>query len=218
MSMSKDKVQRLVLQVALALFLLAAGFAAMQFMKVSDLEAASAHAAKTNEETAAALKGAQTKLVAANARLAELEKKQRESDSLKTLLGSVEPQIAPALEAAGRAGKPNTRAAALAGLGLIGQVVHGANNDIAVSNLERALALDKTNCPAGLGVNLSGLKKVELPPECQAFLPVATTDGKPEAKPAAGDAKPEAQPAKPAAPAAPEGAKPAATPAAKPAP
>jgi hypothetical protein len=117
-------------------------------------------------------------------------------------MSSIEPQIAPVLEAAGKAGKPNVRAAALTTLGLIGQAAHGASNEDALAVLERAFAIDKTYCPAGLAINLSGTKKLELAPECEAFLPVV--DAKAAAAPAA----------KPAAPAPAEAAKAAPAPAA----
>jgi len=198
LNMSKDKAQRVMLQVALALFLVAAAFAAMQFMKVGETEAALEQAVKSGQETSAALAAAQGRLTAANAKLAELEKKQQAADSLKVLMSSIEPQIAPVLEAAGRAGRPNQRAAALTALGLIGQAAHGASNEGALSALERAFAIDKTYCPAGLAINLSGTKTLELAPECEAFLPVV-------------DAK--AADAKPAAPAAPAAAPAAAAPA-----
>jgi len=194
LNMSKDKAQRVMLQVALALFLVAAAFAAMQFMKVGETEARLEQAVKSGQETNAALAAAQGKLTAANIRVAELEKKQQAADSLKVLMSSIEPQVAPMLEAAGKAGRPNQRAAALTALGLIGQTAHGLSNEGALSALERAFAIDKTYCPAGLAINLSGTKKLELAPECEAFLPVI-------------DAK--AADVKPAAPAAPAAAAPA---------
>jgi len=173
LNMSKDKAQRVMLQVALALFLVTAAFAAMQFMKVGETEARLEQAVKSGQETNAALAAAQGRLTAANARLADLEKKQQAADSLKVLMSSIEPQIAPVLEAVGKAGRPNARAAALTALGLIGQSAHGAGNEGALSTLERAFAIDKTYCPAGLAINLSGTKKLELAPECEAFLPVS---------------------------------------------
>jgi len=205
LNMSKEKAQRVMLQVALALFLGAAAFAAMQFMKVGETEARLEQAVKSGQETNAALAAAQGRLTAANAKLVDLEKKQQAANNLKVLMSSIEPQVAPVLEAAGKAGRPNQRAAALTALGLIGQTAHGANNEGALSTLERAFAIDKTYCPAGLAINLSGTKKLELAPECEAFLPVV--DAKPaDAKPAASAAPAAAAPAD-AAKAAPAAAK-----------
>jgi hypothetical protein len=202
LDMSKDRAQRLILQVSLALFLIAAGIAIMQFMKANALEIDLDQAVKSGQDTNVLLAAAEAKLVAANTRLADVEKKQQAADGLKVLMSSIEPQIAPVLEAAGKAGKPNVRAAALTTLGLIGQAAHGASNEDALAVLERAFAIDKTYCPAGLAINLSGTKKLELAPECEAFLPVV--DAKAAAAPAA----------KPAAPAPAEAAKAAPAPAA----
>lgn len=202
LNMSKDRAQRLILQVALALFLISAGAAIMQFMKANALEIGLDEAVKSGQDANMLLAAAEAKLAAANARLADVEKKQQAADGLKVLMSSIEPQIAPVLEAAGKAGKPNVRAAALTTLGLIGQAAHGASNEDALAVLERAFAIDKTYCPAGLAINLSGTKKLELAPECEAFLPVV-------------DAKAAAAPAvKPAAPAPAEAAKAAPAPAA----
>ena len=202
LNMSKDRAQRLILQVALALFLISAGAAIMQFMKANALEIDLDQAVKSGQDANMLLAAAEAKLAAANTRLADVEKKQQAADGLKVLMSSIEPQIAPVLEAAGKAGKPNARAAALTTLGLIGQTAHGASNEDALAVLERAFAIDKTYCPAGLAINLSGTKKLELAPECEAFLPVV--DAKAAAAPAA----------KPAAPAPAEAAKAAPAPAA----
>ena len=202
LNMSKDRAQRLILQVALALFLISAGAAIMQFMKANALEIDLDQAVKSGQDANMLLAAAEAKLAAANTRLADVEKKQQAADGLKVLMSSIEPQIAPVLEAAGKAGKPNVRAAALTTLGLIGQTAHGASNEDALAVLERAFAIDKTYCPAGLAINLSGTKKLELAPECEAFLPVV--DAKAAAAPAA----------KPAAPAPAEAAKAAPAPAA----
>ncbi len=202
LDMSKDRAQRLILQVALALFLIAAGIAIMQFMKANALEIDLDQAVKSDQDANVLVAAAEAKLAAANTRLVDVEKKQQAADGLKVLMSSIEPQIAPVLEAAGKAGKPNARAAALTTLGLIGQTAHGASNEDALAVLERAFAIDKTYCPAGLAINLSGTKKLELAPECEAFLPVV--DAKAAAAPAA----------KPAAPAPAEAAKAAPAPAA----
>ena len=171
-------------------------------MKVGELESAASQAQadsqKANRDGATASKKLQDDLKAANAKAAELGGKQRESDTIKALLAKIEPQLAPVLEAAGKAGKPDVRAAALAGLGLIGQIAHGANHEAALGALDRALAVDKGNCVAGLAVNLSSTKKVEVAADCQALLPVPAANAKPAA-----DAKPAAAPAGDAGKAAP---------------
>ena len=196
-SIPKDKIPGLIAKVSMALLLLVAIYAATLFMKVGELEAANEAAQKGGQVAAASLKSVQDSLAAASAKLADLEKKQREAESLKALLVSAEPQVTSALEAAGKSGKPDARAAALAGLGVIGQISRGASNEAALAVLERAIALDKTNCVAGLATNLGGAKKIDVAPECQSLLP-GVAAAAPAATPAA--------PAKPAAPA-PEAAK-----------
>lgn len=176
MSIPKEK---LVLQGVLGLLLIAAAYGAWLQMKVGDLESNVQMANKTGEDTNTQLKGALAKLAAANTKLMELEKKQKETDSLKTLLASIDQHLYPALEGAAKTAKPNVRANILAGVGLIGQLSHGLNNESAIAALDRAVTSDKTNCPAGIALNMSGAKQLELPAECQAFLPVA------EVKPAA---------------------------------
>jgi len=136
----------------------------------------------------------QNEVKAANAKSAELAQQLGEAQAMKVLLGKVQPQLSAILEAAGnaKAGKPEARAAALAGLGVIGQITHGAGNAGALALLDRALVIDKGNCVAGLAVNLGGVKKIDVTPDCQAFLPVAGPAS--EAKPASG-ATPAAAPA-----------------------
>jgi hypothetical protein len=197
MNFTREQGLRWGIQGMMGAVVLVAAFAVVQYMKVDEIESslsqARAESVKAGAEAAAARKKLQDELAAANAKVAALEGTQRETDSLKTLLARIEPQVAPVLEAAAKAGKPESRAAALTGIGLIRQIAHGANQDAALGALGRALALDKGNCVAGLAVNLGGAMKVEVAPDCQALLPAA------EAKPAA-DAKSAAD-AKPAAPA-----------------
>lgn len=188
-----EKNTKMLVQGLLVLSLVAIGYAAMQQLKVGEAESASAQARKSAEDATAAAGGLQAKLTAASKRLAELEKKQSEADSLKALLTSVEPQVQQALEASARTAKPPAKAALLAGAGLIGQITHGANADTAIATLERALAADKANCPAALAINLSATKKVDVAEECQAFLPVAAAPV--GAKPAAAAAPAAAAPA-----------------------
>lgn len=207
MNVTREQGLRWALQGMLVALILVAAFAVTQYMKVSELESAlsqaQAESQKASQDGAMARKKMQDDLKAANAKAAELEGRQRESDTIKALLAKIEPQVAPILEAAGKGGKaakPDTRAAALTGLGLIGQIAHGANHEAALGALDRALAVDKGNCVAGLAVNLSSTKKVDVAADCQALLPAPATDARPaaDAKPAAapaGDADKAAQPA-----------------------
>lgn len=189
-----------------------AALAAMFSGQNSDLEAAlndaQANAAKAQQDAQAQRKKGEDALKAATTKIAALEQERAEAAKLKVLLATVEPQVAPILEAASRAktGKPDARAAGLVGLGLIGQVAHGTKHEAALATLDRALAIDGANCAAGLAVNLGGAKKVDVTPDCAALLPA------PVAAPAA--AAPAAAPAaKAAAPAAAVAAAPAAAPA-----
>ncbi len=204
MNVTREQGLRWVAQATMVVLVLVAAFAVTQYMKVSELESAAsqtqAESQKASQDWATARKKMQDDLKAANAKAAELEAKQRESETMKALLAKIEPQVAPVLEAAGKAGKPDVRAAALAGLGLIGQIAHGANHEAALGALDRALAVDKSNCVAGLAVNLSSTKKVEVGADCQALLPAPAANANPaaDAKPAAapaGDAGKAAQPA-----------------------
>lgn len=193
MAMNSEKKTKMIVQGLLVLSLVAIGYAAMQQMKVGEAESATAAARKAADDANAAAAGAVARLRAANDKLAELEKKQKEADSLKALLKSVEPTVQQALETTARTAKPQAKATLLAGAGLIGQMTHGPNTDAALATLERALAADKANCPAALGINLSATKQVEAEPECQAFLPVTAAEAKPAAPAAAPAAKPEAK-------------------------
>ncbi len=231
MNLMQGKTARFVPVVLGVLALIFAAVAAMFVGQVGDLEAslaeAQANASKAQQDAQAAKKKADDALKAANTKLAALEAERAEAEKLKKLLASVEPQIAPALEAASRVrvGKPDARAAGLVGLGLIGQVANGTKHEAALQSLDRALAIDPANCAAIHAVNLGGAKKIDVTPECAALLPAPApapaaaaaaspapakdakpADAKPaEAKPAeakpAADAKPAAE-AKPAAPAA----------------
>ena len=200
MNVTREQALRWAAQGMMAILILVAAFAVTQYLKVSELQssvaAAQAESQKASQDAAAARKKMQDELKAVNARAAQLEGKQRETDNMKALLAKLEPQIARVLEAAGKAGKPDVRAAALAGVGLIGQIAHGANHEAALGALDRALALDKGNCVAGLATNLSSTKKVEVASDCKALLPgpAAAAAPKPAAD-AAADAKPAAAPA-----------------------
>lgn len=196
MNITREQGLRWGLQGMMVALVLVAAFAVAQYMKVGEIESSlsqvQAESQKASAEAAAARIKMQDELKAANAKAAELEGKQRETDRFKALLAKIEPEVAPILEAAGKAGKPDVRTAALAGLGLIGQIAHGANHEAALGALDRALALDKGHCVAGLAVNLGSTRKVDVAPDCQALLPGPATTA--EAKPAA-DAKPAAAPA-----------------------
>jgi hypothetical protein len=207
-NITQEKALRWTAQGLTVLVVLAVAAAVMLYFKIGELEAsvsqARAETDKENQAAAATRNKLQAELKAAGAKLAALEQQQNDANKLKTLLAKAEPQIAAALEAAARTGKPDARAAALAGLGLIGQIARGSNNAEALAILDRALLVDKANCVAGLAVNLGGARKIEVAPECQAMLPGAP--GASEARPAA-EAKPEAAPAGGAAKAAPPAAK-----------
>ena len=203
MNISQEKALRWAAQGLTVVLVAVAAIAVVLYVKVGELEAfvsqAKAEADAANQAGATARKKLQDELKASGARLAALEQQQNEANTLKILLSKAEPQIAGALEAVAgaKASKPDVRAAALAGLGLIGQIAHGNSNEAALSNLDRALAIDKANCVAALAVNLGGAKQVEVTADCQALLPAVpvASDAKPaaEAKPA--PAKPEAAPA-----------------------
>lgn len=203
LNVTREQGLRWAAQGTLIVLALVAAFAVTQYMRVNELESAVSQAQtesqKASQDMATTRKKMQDDLKAANAKVAELEGKQRESDTFKALLAKIEPQVAPVLEAAGKAGKPDVRAAALAGLGLIGQIVHGTNHEAALGALERTLALDKGNCVAGLAVNLSSTKKIEVAADCQALLAAPAAAAKPaDAKPAAVPAGDAAKAAKPA--------------------
>jgi len=195
---TKEQALRWAVQGLTVLVVLAVAGAVNFYYKVDELEAtlsqARADADKASQAAAAARKKLQDELNAAKTKSAALEQQQREADTMKILVVNMEPQLAPVLDAVASAktSKPDARAAALTGLGVIGQIVRGTNSEAALAVLERALAIDKTNCVAGLAVNLGGAKKVEVAPDCQALLPAAPAAS--EAKPAA-EAKPDAAPA-----------------------
>ncbi len=195
---TKETALRWAVQGLTLLLVLAAAAAVMLYFKTNELEASLAQARadtdKTNQGAAAARKRLQDELNAANAKAAALQQQQREADKMRTLLAKAEPQLAVFLEAvaSAKASKPDARVAALTGLGVIGQITHGANNEAALGALDRALGIDKANCVAGLAVNLSGTRKIEVAPDCQALLPVPAPVS--EAKPASA-APPPAAPA-----------------------
>lgn len=214
LNLTREQALRWTAQGLMVALVLVAAWAVSLFLKSGELESAvsqaQAETQKTVQDALAARKKIQEELAAASARAAAAETKLRQADSLKVLLAKVEPQVAAALEAAAKAGKPETRSALLAGEGLVGQIVHGADHDASLGVLVRALALDKSNCAAALGINLLGTKTVEVPSGCEGLLPAA-----PAAKPATAPAA--AAPAAPAAAPAPKAAEPAkaAQPAAK---
>ncbi len=197
MSITKEKMLRWGFEAAVVLLVLVVAFAAVLYFKVDELEAslaqARADADRTSQTSAAATRKMQEQLKAATAKAAELEMKQREPENMKALMAKVEPQVVPILEAAAAAknAKPETRVATLTAIGLIGQIAHGASNDASLGVLLRALAIDKTNCVAGLALTIGGAKSIEVAPECQALLPPPAAA---EVKPAS-DAAPAAAPA-----------------------
>ena len=195
---TQEKALRWAAQGLTLLAVLVAAVAVNLYFKIDELETSLSQARvesdKTNQAAAAARKKLQDELNAANTKSAALEQQQHEADKLKTLLAKMEPQLAGVLEAVAnaKASKPEARAAALTSLGVIGQIVHGPNNEAALGALDRALGIDQANCVAGLAVNLGGAKKIEVAPGCQALLSGAAAAS--EAKPAA-EAKPDAAPA-----------------------
>lgn len=195
LNVTQDKALRWAVQGLTILLVLVAAGAVMLYLKADELDTTlvrmRAEADKDNQSAAAMRKKLQDEAKAASSKSAELEQKLGEVDKLKTLLSKVEPQLVPVLEAAAKAGKADARAASLAGLGLIGQIAHGAGNEAALALHDRVLAIDKGNCVASLAVNLGGVKKIEVTPECQALLPAAAAN---EAKPAS-SAVPAAAPA-----------------------
>lgn len=192
--MNREKVMQWTAQGAVVLLVVVAALAVMEFMKVDEIESTLAQvrasAEKAGQDAAAARRKLQDELKAASVKAADLEQKLRQSDSMKTLLAKVEPQVVSALEAAAKAGKPEVRAAVLAGEGLVSQIANGTGHAPALAALNRALALDKNNCVAGLAINLSGTNKVDVSPDCQALLPAPTAVAAPAP---AGDAKPAAK-------------------------
>jgi hypothetical protein len=204
MNMTKEQALRIAAQVTVVLLILVAAYAVMLHLQVGDLETsvsqAQADTQKAVQDASAARKKLQDELNAANAKAAAMEAKLHQADGLKALLAKVEPQVAPALEAAAKAGKPETRSALLAGEGLIGQIVHGADHDASLGVLVRALALDRSNCAAALGINLLGTKTVEVPAGCEGVIPAAPSAKPAAAAAAAPAAAPTSPPAAPAAP------------------
>jgi len=210
--MNREQGFRIAAQGLVVVVVLVAAYAVSLYLKVDELESsvsqAQAEAQKATQDAAAARKKLGDDLNAANARATAAEGRLRQAESLKALLAKVEPQATPALEAAAKAGKPEVRSALLAGAGLVGQIVHGVDHDASLGVLVRALALDKNNCSAALGINLVGAKTVEIPAACDGILPAAKPAGAAPtvAVPAAPAAAPAAAAPAPAA---------AATPAAK---
>lgn len=197
-NVTREKALRWVAQGLTLLLVLVAAVAVNLYFKIDELDTslsqARAESDKTNQTAAAERKTLQDEVNAVKAKFTALEQQEHEADKLKTLLAKIEPQLAGVLEAVAnaKASKPEARAAALTSLGVIGQIVHGPNNEVALGTLDRALGIDQANCVAGLAVNLGGAKKIEVVPDCQALLSGAAAAS--EAKPAA-EAKPDAAPA-----------------------
>ena len=190
LNVTQDRALRWAAQGLTVLLIVVAAVAVLLYMKTDELEATLVQLRADSDSASKAAVVARAKLQnevkAASAKSAELEQKMIEAEAMKILLGKVEPQLTTILEAAGnaKAGKPEARAAALAGLGVIGQITRGADSAGALALLDRALVIDKGNCVAGLAVNLGGVKKIDVTSDCQALLPAAGPVG--EAKPASG--------------------------------
>jgi hypothetical protein len=202
MNLTREQALRWFAQGTMVALVLVAAYAVMLYLQIGELETAVSQAQsetqKATQGAAAARKTLQDELAAANAKAATMGAKLRQSDSLKALLARVEAQVAPALEAAAKAGKPEARSSLLAGEGLVGQIVHGADHDASLGVLVRALALDKTNCAAALGINLLGTKTVEVPAGCEGILPAAAANPTPAATAAPATPAPAAPAAAPA--------------------
>jgi membrane-associated protease RseP (regulator of RpoE activity) len=171
----------------LVLVVLAGTYAGFLFLQVDEAESASRAARKAADDASGAAAKAQAQIKIATNRATEAEQK---LELTKNLLAKLEPEVAPVLEAGGRTGKPSTRAASLATLGLIGQIVHGPKHEAALNALDRAMVADKDNCPAVVALKLSGEKDIEVSAECQSLMPaVAAAPAKPAtAAPAAAKA------------------------------
>lgn len=187
--------------VLVILLLASAGYAAMMTLRANDLDAMLAVSRTEATRQQGMLTNLTKDIKGLTGKLAALEQQQKEADTLKALVAAAEPQIGTTLDTVinAKATKPDAKAAALAGMGIVAQAAHGASHEAALALHNRALAADAGNCVARLGLSLGGVKDVEIPPACAALLPAT----------AAGDTKPAAPEGmqgaaeKPAAPAAP---------------
>lgn len=195
-----EKMLRWGLQGALVLVVIVAAYSATLHSRIDELQGAVEMEKKATADTAAAGKKISDELRALKAKAADADAKLAESDALKAALTRAQPAVGAALEAAAKAGKPDVRANLLAGAGVIAQIAGGAKNEAAVAILDRAMALDKTNCAAGLATQAAG-KPVDLAGDCQPAAPVAAAPATAPAAPAAAPAA-AAPAAKAAAPAA----------------
>jgi len=192
---SPEKILRISLQAALALFIIAAVVAYMQYAKSQEIQAALDLQKQDAAGAAASAKKTADELRALKAKAADTDKKLADADGAKARLAAVEGQIKSALEAAAGAkgAKPEARGNALAAEGVVMQVLHGAGDADALAVLDKALAADKANCTAITAINLSGTKKVDVPDSCPAIVataPAAATTAAPAASPAASTATP----------------------------
>lgn len=185
------------------LFLAAAGFAGMQKFRADELDLVLANSRAEAGKQQALMTGLATNIKTLTDKIAALEAQQKDAASLKALVAAAEPQIGATLEAVvnAKTAKPDAKAAALAGMGVVGQAAHGANHEAALALHNRALTLDAGNCAARLGLSLGGVKDVEIPANCSALLPAAAPAA-PAAEAKAAPAEAKAAPEKPAAPAA----------------
>jgi hypothetical protein len=203
-SLTREKGLKWTAYVLVALLVAAGAYAGMLFLQVDEAEQSAVAARKAADDASGAAARANAQIKILTAKASESEQKARELDVAKALLAKLEPEVVPALEASSKTGKPSTRAAALATIGIIGQLVHGPKHEAALNAFDRALLADKDNCPAALAMKLSGEKDLEVSPECQGLLPASITAGasdKPGAKPAPAAAPAAAAPAPAPAPA-----------------
>jgi len=199
---SPEKILRTSLQVALALFVITAVVAYMQYAKSQEIQAALDLQKQDAASAAASSKKTADELRALKAKSADTDKKLADAEGAKARLAAVEGQIKSALEAAAGAkgAKPDARGNALAAEGVVMQLVHGTGDADALAVLDKALAADKANCAAITAINMSGTKKVDVPDSCPALVATApAATGAPAAAPAASPAASTATPAPAAA-------------------
>src|SRR5204862_6976961 len=102
----------------LVLLVLTGAYAGMLFLKVDEAENGAVQARKAADEASSSAAKAQAQVKVTATKAAEAEQKARELDLAKALLEKLEPEVVPMLEAGGKTGKPATRAAALATIGI----------------------------------------------------------------------------------------------------
>jgi hypothetical protein len=187
-SMTREGALRITSYILLVLVIIAAAWGWMQHTKAEEAQAELDGIKKVVSDAATASSRTSAQLKTMTSRMTQLEQQGREMDTYKAIFAKIEPEVVPVLEAAGRSGKPATRAAALTTAGIIGQIAHGPDHEPAASAFDRALVIEKENCGAIVAMNMGG-KKVDLPEDCKSMMPAAAAA--PSAAPAGGAAKAE---------------------------